>query len=170
VTQYLYTTTHEPLPPAVRTRAGERATLWKSRGSIPSLGGEALAARRPANRGPNPEGLILPKPSTRSVRVQPRGDSYFLPGKVAGRAVTFLLDSRCATNLLSRRVFDTLPPKDKAGMEPYTEEHGTLVDRSCIPFYGIIELTGHVRDQAIRETFIVSQLEKDAIFGMPFLK
>jgi len=85
-------------------------------------------------------------------------------------AVTFLLDSGCTTNLLSRRLFDTLPPKDKVGIEPFKEEHGTLADGSCIPFYGVIELTGRVRDQAIRETFIVSQLEEDAILGMPFLK
>jgi len=78
--------------------------------------------------------------------VQPHGDSYFLPGKVAGRAVTFLLDSRCTMNLLSRRVFDALPPKEKGGIEPYTGEHGTLADGSCIPFYGIAELTGCVRD------------------------
>jgi len=41
---------------------------------------------------------------------------------------------------------------------------------SCIPFYGIVELTGRVRDQAIWETFIISQLKEDAILVMPFLK
>jgi len=104
------------------------------------------------------------------VRIQLHGDSYFLPDKVAGRAVTFLLDSGCTTNLLSHCVFDALPPKDKARIEPYTGEHSTLADGSCIPFYSIIELTGRVRDQTIWETFIVSQLEEDAILGMPFLQ
>jgi len=41
---------------------------------------------------------------TGEVRVQPHRDSYFLPGKITGRDVTFLLDSSCTTNLLSRRV------------------------------------------------------------------
>jgi len=41
---------------------------------------------------------------------------------------------------------------------------------SCIPFCGIIELTGRVRDQNIQETFIVRQLNEDAILGMPFLQ
>jgi len=45
-----------------------------------------------------------------------------------------------------------------------------LADGSCIPFYGIVELTGRVRDQAIQGTFNVSQLKEDAILGMPFLK
>jgi len=93
------------------------------------------------------------------VSTQPYGSSYFLPGKLAGKAATFLLDTRCTTNLLSRRLFDTL----SASLEPYKGEHGTLADGSCIPFYGVIELTGRVCDQVISETFIVSQLKEDAI-------
>jgi len=103
------------------------------------------------------------------VRVQPHGDSYFLPGKVAGKTVTFLLDSGCTTNL-SHRVFDALPHKERRGIEPYAGEHATLADESCIPFYGIIELTRCVCDQVIQKTFIISQLEEDAILGMPFFK
>jgi len=104
------------------------------------------------------------------MRVQPPGDSYFLLGKMTGQAVIFLLDFGCTTNLLSHRVFDALPPKERRGIEPYTEEHGTLADGSCIPFYDIIELTGRVHDQVIQETFIISQLAEDTILGMPFLK
>jgi len=71
---------------------------------------------------------------------------------------------------MSRHLFDTLGARDRASLEPYEGEHGTLADGSCIPFYGVIELTGRVRDQVISETFIVSQLKKDAILGIPFLK
>jgi len=104
------------------------------------------------------------------VSTQPYGSSYFLPGKLAGKAVTFLLDTGCTTNLLSRRLFDTLSARDRASLEPYERDHGTLADGSCIPFYGVVELTGRVVDQVINETFIVSQLKEDAILGMPFLK
>jgi len=104
------------------------------------------------------------------VSAQPYGSSYFLPGKLAGKAVTILLDTGCTTNLLSRRLFDTLSARDRANLEPYEGEHGTLADGSCIPFYGVVELIGRVRDQVINETFIVSQLKGDAISDMPFLK
>jgi len=107
--------------------------------------------------------------STRRIWVQPYGGSYFLPGKIAGKVVTFLLDSGCTTNLLSRQLFETLSARDKAGLEPYDREHGMLTDGSCVPFYGIVELTGRVRDQAIQETLIVSQLKEDAILRIPFL-
>jgi len=40
--------------------------------------------------------------------MQPHGNSYFLPGKIAGKPANFLLDSGCTTNLLSRQFFDTL--------------------------------------------------------------
>jgi len=104
------------------------------------------------------------------VSAQPYESSYFLPGKLARKAVTFLFDTGCTTNPLSRRLFDTLSARDRARLEPYEGEHGTLADGSCIPFYGVIELTGRVRDKVISETFIVSQLKEDTILAMPFLK
>jgi len=106
---------------------------------------------------------------TRRVRVQPYSGSYFLPGKIAGKAVTFLLNSGCTPNYLSRWLFDILSTRGNAGLVPYQGELSTLADGSCIPFNGIIELTGRVCDQAIQETFIVSQPKEDAILGMPFL-
>jgi len=72
------------------------------------------------------------------------------------------MDSGCTTNLLSRQLFDILSAKNKAGLEPYDRKHGTLAKGSCIPLYGIVGLTGLVRDQAIQETFIASQLKEDA--------
>jgi len=104
------------------------------------------------------------------VQTQPHGNSYFLPGKIAGKPATFLLDSGCTTNLISRQLFDTLSTKVRNELEPYDGEYGTLADWLCIPFYGIIELTGCARDQAIQETFIAGQLKEDAILRMPFLK
>jgi len=135
-----------------------------------SLGQNARRRRPRKPRAERPQPYLAETEHAGGVRVQPHGDSYFLPGKVAGKAVTFLLDSGCAINLLSRRVFDALPLKERRGIEPYTREHGTLADGSCFPFYGITELTGHVRDQVIQETFVISQLEEDARLGMPFLK
>jgi len=82
----------------------------------------------------------------------------------------FLLDSGCTTTLLSHQFFDTLSAKVKNRLEPYGGEHGTLADGSCISFYGIIKLTGCVRNQTIQETFIIGQLNEDAILGMPFLQ
>jgi len=56
------------------------------------------------------------------VRTQPHGNSYFLPGKIAGKAATFLLDSGCTTNLISRQLFDTLSAKVRSELEPYDGE------------------------------------------------
>jgi len=107
---------------------------------------------------------------TGEVRVQRHGDSYFLPGKITGRDVTFPLDSGCTVNLLSRQVFNTLPLKERRKLAPYTGEPGTLAHGSSIPFDGVAELTGRVHDQKIQEIFVISSLEEDAILGMPFLK
>jgi len=115
------------------------------------------------------------RPATREVqpqrvRVQPHKSSFFLPGHIAGKPAHFLLDSGCTTNILSRQFFDTLGVAIKRRLAPYEGSPGTLADGSCIPFCGIIELAGRVRDQNIQETFIVRQLNEDAILGMPFLQ
>jgi len=99
---------------------------------------------------------------------QPYGSSYFLPGKIAGKTATFLLDAGCTTNLLIRRLFDTLGTLKLVSLESYKGVYGTLANGSCIPFYGIITLPVLNHNQVIHKTFIVSYLKKDAIFGMPF--
>jgi len=81
--------------------------------------------------------------------VQPHGSSFFLPGHIAGKPAHFLLDSGCTTNILSRQFFDTLGVAIKRRLAPYEGGPGTLADGSCIPFCGIIELAGRVRDQNI---------------------
>jgi len=114
---------------------------------------------------------VLPadKKNTMKIRVQTYGSSYFLPGRIASNDATFLLDSGCTMNLLSQHLFDTFSTWDLADLELYQGKHSTLADGLCISFYGIVELAGRVRDQAIKEAFIVNQLKEDAILGMPFL-
>jgi len=142
-----------------------RETVQTPRG-VPSFPPQLVRSRRQP---------LIPRPTAREVqprqvRTQPHGSSYFLPAKIAGKPATFLLDSGYTTNLLSRQFFDTLSTKVRNGLEPYEGEYGTLADGSCIPFYGISELTERVRDQAVQETFIVGQLKEDAILRMPFLQ
>jgi len=86
------------------------------------------------------------------IPLHPHESSLFLPGKIASKPAKFLLDTGCTTNLLSRQFFDTLSAQIRNRLEPY------------------IELPGSVRDWTIQETFIVGQLQEDAILGMPFLQ
>jgi len=66
-----------------------------------------------------------------SLSAQPRGRGYFLPGKLAGKDVTFLLDPGCTTNLLSWHLFDTFTTGDRADLKPHEGKHGTLASM-CI--------------------------------------
>ena len=126
----------------------------------PDIGGEPYTPPQERSHLPRPQKprkqrappSVAKTEHTGEVRVQPHGDSYFLPGKVTGRDVAFLLDSGCTTNLLSKRVFNTLPLKERKELAPYTGEPGTLADGSSIPFDGVIELTGRVRDQTVRRS------------------
>ena len=60
---------------------------------------------------------------------RPIGSSYFLPGKAEGKAVLFLIDTGCNTNLLSKHLFDKLPDKIKKTLEPCSS-HGEMADGS----------------------------------------
>jgi len=118
--------------------------------------GVCKTKRRPAVRTQE----VSLSETDRPRSTQPYGSCYFLPGKISGKAATFLVDTGCTTNLLSRRLFDTLGAGERASLKPHEGTHGTLADGSCIPFYGIITLPRRVCDQAIHETFIVSHLRK----------
>jgi len=113
-------------------------------------------------------GTVISEVQPRPVQLQPNGSSFFLPEHIAGKPAHFLLDSGCTTNILSRQFFDTFGAAIKKRLAPYEGGHGILADGLCIPFCGIIELAERVRNQNIQETFIVRQLNEDAILGMPF--
>ena len=73
------------------------------------------------------------------VLERPYTTSYFLPGKLEGRPVQFLIDTGCTTNLLSKHVFDRLPERIKSGLEE-SDSHGVMADGTQLPFYGVLRL------------------------------
>ena len=91
--------------------------------------------------------------------------SYFLPGKVVGRPVQFLIDTGCTTNLLSKQVFDRLSEHVRSYLEKI-DSHGVMAD-CTLPFYGVLRLPLCVRKT--KEIFVVSRINEDALLGMPFL-
>ena len=102
------------------------------------------------------------------VLERPYTTSYFLPGKLEGRPVQFLIDTGCTTNLLSKHVFDRLPERVKSGLEE-SDSHGVMADGTQLPFYGVLRLPLRVREVKAEEVFVVSRISEDAILGMPFL-
>ena len=99
---------------------------------------------------------------------RPYNTSYFVPGRIEGSPVQFLLDTGCTTNLISKHVFDRLPTRVKQCLQE-GESHGLQADGSRLPFYGLLTVSGRLRDHKIEETFVVSQIQADVILGMPFL-
>ena len=85
-----------------------------------------------------------------------------------GRPVLFLLVTGCTTNLLSKHVLDCVPERIRAQKEEYSK-HGLLAGSTRLPFYGLLRLDIRLRQVKTEETFIISQINKDAILGMPFL-
>ena len=61
-----------------------------------------------------------------------------------------------------------MPEKVRTRREEYAK-HGMLADGMRLPFYGIIKLEIRLRQVKTEEVFIISQINEDAILGMPFL-
>jgi hypothetical protein len=99
---------------------------------------------------------------------RPFKPSYYLPGKLEGKPALFLVDTGCNTNLMSRKMFDTLPERVRRQLLE-SDSHGLMADGTQLPFYGLLTVTGKLRDVVFEETFVVSQISEDAILGMPFL-
>ena len=90
--------------------------------------------------------------------------AFYLPGRVEGQSVYYLVDSGCTLNLLGKKIFDRLPLRCTRGLVPFSCSAGTLADGSKLPFHGQIILTGRVRSQSIELTFVVSNIDGDVIF------
>ncbi|XP_067950499.1 uncharacterized protein [Watersipora subatra] len=99
---------------------------------------------------------------------RPHSTSYFPPGKVESRALQFLVDTGCTTNLLNRRVFNRLPEAVRNRLEA-SHSHGLLADGTRLLFYGVVHLPIRLRNEKTEKTFVISQISEDAILGMPFL-
>ena len=122
----------ETLPP----RRWERADLrTESAGCSPPEG--PLAG--PAG------GMPVDLPSDQRVTTQAVTyiGSLFVPGRVAGKSVGFLVDTGCTHNLLSRTVFDRLPAQTRQQMV-YGETVAVIADGSGLHIYGSLGLTGRL--------------------------
>ena len=95
--------------------------------------------------------------------------SLFVPGRVGGRNLAFLIDTGCTHNLLSRTVFDRLPGPIRQTMRTQ-ESTATMADGSGLPIYGSIRLEGRLRNTKFEADFLVSRISDDGILGMSFLR
>ena len=94
--------------------------------------------------------------------------SLFVPGRVAGRNLSFLVDTGCTHNLLSRTVFDRLPAQTRQQMV-YRETVAAMADGSGLHIYGSVGLTGRLRNVPFEARFLVCRISDNAILGMEFL-
>ena len=96
--------------------------------------------------------------------------SLYLPGKVERLSVLFLIDSGCTLNLLARRVFEKLLPDCKHRLEPFQHQVGKLADGSSLQFLGQLNLTGRLRSEFVELSFVIADIDSEAILRMLFLQ
>ena len=97
------------------------------------------------------------------------GGCMYVPGNLGVRKVTYLIDTGCSHNLLSKSVFDRMPSGTRHQLVPL-ETAAAMADGSGLPIYGKITLQGRVRNMRFEEEFLVSRIADDAILGMVFLQ
>ena len=93
----------------------------------------------------------------------------YIPGKVEGLPLQYLLDSGCSGNVMSRSLFNRLPGGIKAWLQPDNSQ-ASMADGSGLLIYGVITLSCRVRTVQTRVTFKVANITDDAILGMTFFK
>ena len=144
----------ETLPP----RKWERADLRKESADCSSSAG-LLAG---------PAGCI-PADLSGDQRVTPQAVMYigslFVPVRMAGRSLSFLVDTSCTHNLLSRTVFDRQTRQQMV----YGETVVTMADSNGLHTYGSIGLSGRLRNVPFEARFLVCRISDNAILGMEFL-
>ena len=123
----------ETLPP----RRWERADLHT----------EAASCNSPRSPPAGPASC-MPAGLSRNQQVTTRAVTYigslFVPGRVAGKSLSFLVDTGCTHNLVFRTVFDRLPAQTRQQMV-YGDTVVAMADGSGLHIYGGIGLTGRLR-------------------------
>lgn len=99
----------------------------------------------------------------------PLRPSYFLPGKVHGKAVQFLIDSGSTANIIAQHVWERMSKGVRDQLLPYSSQ-GVLADGSQMEILGTIECSGRLRDIAFIAQLLVCPIREDGILGMPFLE
>ena len=93
----------------------------------------------------------------------------YMPGRVKGRPLHFLIDTGCTNSILSKRVFDHLPRASRQLLRP-SRDGATMADGSRTKIYGQIELDVKLRSIPKTINFQVARTHHDAILGMDFLQ
>ena len=94
--------------------------------------------------------------------------SLFFPGRVAGKSLSFLVNTGCTHSLFSKMVFDSLPAQARQQMV-YGETVVVMADGSGLHIYGSIGLTGRLQNVPFEDRFLVCRILNNAIPAMKFL-
>ena len=92
----------------------------------------------------------------------------YLPGKIEGRSLQYLLDTGSSDNILSRTFFNDLPRRIQQTLQT-SETTASMADGSGLHIYGTIELTCRIRTLRVTIRFRVANITNEAILGMRFL-
>ena len=114
-------------------------------------------------------GIATPCPARVATNSYTYPSSLFVPGRISGKNLTFLVDTGCTHNLLSRTVFDRLPAAVQQKMKAQ-ESTAAMADGSGLPIYGSIHLAGRLRNVHFEADFLVCRISDDGILGMSFLR
>ena len=91
----------------------------------------------------------------------------YLPGKVEGKHIHYLLDTGSTDNVLAKVVFDQLPERIKEKLRP-PDVRAHMADGSDLIIYGSITLNCRLRTLSSQIQFKVADITDHAIFGMRF--
>ena len=94
-------------------------------------------------------------------------ECLYLPGKVEGRSLQYLLDTGSSENILSMTLFNQLPRNIKTRLQG-SESRATMADGSGLVTYGTVELTCGLLSVKLSIQFKVANITDDAILGIDF--
>ena len=95
-------------------------------------------------------------------------ECLYIPGKVAGHKVQYLVDTGCSDNVLSRALFNQLPRSVQAELV-VDQTSARMADGTGLLIYGSVTLPCRIRTVQIPISFRVANITDDAILGMRFL-
>ena len=94
-------------------------------------------------------------------------ECLYVPGKLSGRNIQYLLDTGCSENVLSRSLFNQLPRSVRDNLV-VDQSSAQMADGTGLLIYGSVTLPCRIRTVKLNISFRVANITDDAILGMKF--
>ncbi|KAL3831719.1 hypothetical protein ACJMK2_023435, partial [Sinanodonta woodiana] len=107
----------------------------------------------------------------RSTRISNNGSGMYIPGKMQGREVNYLIDTGATVTIIKSPIYEQMSDLQKRYLEPSSQQM-KMADGKCIQTRGVGNMGITINGTEVKHAVWVAEIDKaiDGILGFDFLQ